>query len=67
MPPLALDRFLCESGLSPVTAWRYRRKGWLETINIAGRHYVTRSAIAKFNCRAQAGEFAKTPRKPGAT
>lgn len=63
-PPLALDRFLCESGLSPVTAWRYRRKGWLHTANIAGRHYVTREAISAFNRRAEAGEFSKLPRNP---
>ena len=66
MPPVALDKFLHESGFSPVTAWRYRCKGWLSTINIAGRHYITRAAIAEFNKRAQAGEFAKAPRKPGA-
>jgi len=64
-PPLALDKYLHESGISPVTAWRYRRKGWLKTINICGRHYVTREAIADFNRRAQAGEFSKTLRNPG--
>ncbi len=64
-PPLALDKYLHESGISPVTAWRYRRKGWLKTINICGRHYVTRAAIADFNRRAQAGEFSKTLRNPG--
>ena len=64
-PPLSLDRFLQESGLSPVTAWRYRRKGWLKTINICGRHYVTREAISDFNRKAQAGEFSKMPRRPG--
>ena len=57
-PPLSLDAFLRESGLSPATGWRYRRKGWLETIVIAGRHYITREAISRFNARAAAGEFA---------
>jgi hypothetical protein len=64
-PPIALDKYLAESGISPVTAWRYRRKGWLKTINICGRHYLTRDAIAEFNRRAQAGEFSKLPRRPG--
>ena len=64
-PPLALDKYLHESGISPVTAWRMRRKGWLKTINICGRHYVSREAIADFNRRAQAGEFSKAPRNPG--
>ena len=58
-PPIALDKFIRESGLSAVTLWRYRRAGWLTTLNIAGRHYVTRSEIARFNRRAAAGEFAK--------
>ena len=56
-PPLSLDAFLRESGLSPATGWRFRRKGWLKTIQIAGRHYITREAIAEFNTRAAAGEF----------
>lgn len=64
-PPLALDKYLQESGISPVTAWRYRRKGWLKTVNICGRHYLTREAIADFNRRAQSGEFGKLPRNPG--
>lgn len=47
-----------QSGLSPATCWRYRKRGWLKTITIAGRHYITRAAIADFNRRATAGEFA---------
>jgi hypothetical protein len=57
-PPLSLDRFMEQTGLSPMTCWRYRRRGWLTTIIIAGRHYVTREAISEFNRRAAAGEFA---------
>lgn len=57
-PPLSLDKFMEQSGLSPVTCWRYRKRGWLETVVIANRHYVTREAIAEFNRRATAGEFA---------
>jgi len=57
-PPLSLDEFMRQSGLSPTTCWRYRWQGWLKTITIAGRHYVTREAIAEFNRRATAGEFA---------
>lgn len=64
-PLLALDKYLYESGISAVTAWRYRRRGWLVTVNIAGRHYVSRQAIADFNKRAQAGEFSKPSRNPG--
>ena len=63
-PPIALDKFIEQSGLSVVTVWRYPRAGWLNTLNICGRHYVTRSEIARFNARAAAGEFAKPPTKP---
>lgn len=63
-PPLALDEFMRQSGLSPVTVWRYRKKKWLAVITISGRHYVTREAIAEFNHRAAAGEFAGTVANP---
>lgn len=58
-PPISLDKFMQESGLSSVTIWRYRRAGWLETLNICGRVYVTREEIARFKARARAGEFAR--------
>lgn len=63
-PPLALDKFLEQSGLSAVTVWRYRRAGWLNTLNICGRHYLTRAEIARFNSRAAAGEFARDLGRP---
>lgn len=67
MPPMSLDKFMEDSGLSAVTLWRYRKKGWLKTINICGRQYVSRIAIAKFNARAEQGEFAKEPVVVGRT
>jgi hypothetical protein len=66
-PPIALDKFVEQSGLSAVTVWRYRRVGWLKTLNICGRHYLTRAEIARFNARAAAGEFAKEPARPRRT
>jgi hypothetical protein len=63
-PPIPLDKFTEQSGLSPVTIWRFRRAGMLNTINICGRHYVTRSEVRRFNERAAAGEFAKSPARP---
>ena len=65
---LSLSRWIEQTGITPVTAWRWRRKGWLTTINIAGRQYVTQAAQQEFARRASAGEFAKehqvpTPRK----
>ena len=63
-PPIALDKFIEQSGISAVTVWRYRRAGFLRTLNICGRHYLTRAEIARFNKRAAAGEFAKEPTRP---
>lgn len=67
-PPMSLDKFIEGTGLSTATIWRFRKKGFLQTVNICGRHYVLRSEIARFNKRATAGEFAKPcnhPRRKG--
>jgi len=65
---VAYDKWLSELSIAPATGWRWRKRGWIPTINIAGRVYVSRQAIAEFEHRAAAGEFAKqhvTPkRKP---
>jgi hypothetical protein len=66
MPPVSLERFMTEFGVSPATCWRYRKRGWLETIVICGRHYITRPAIAEFNRRAALGEFAGSIQCPAA-
>jgi hypothetical protein len=63
-PPMALSQFIEQTALSPTTVWRFRKKGFLRTINICGRHYVLRSEIARFNARAVTGEFAKTCNQP---
>lgn len=65
-PPQALDLFMRQSGLSAASCWRYRKRGWLVTIVISGRHYVTREEIARFNARAKAGEFAGLIPNPSA-
>src|SRR5215813_7867140 len=54
-PILSLHKFCEQAGISDVTAWRWRKNGWLSTVNIAGRPYLTDSAIAEFLRRAQAG------------
>lgn len=66
LPPMSMDIFMEMSGLSPATCWRYRKRGWLQTVTIAGRHYITREAIADFNRRAAAGEFAGKVANPSA-
>ncbi len=64
--PIALDKFIETMGITDTTAWRYRKRGWLETDNIAGRVYIYPDAIRKFNARVKSGEFAKehvTPKR----
>jgi predicted site-specific integrase-resolvase len=63
-PMMSLNKFLEQTGLSNTTVWRYRKQGMLNTVNIYGRQYILRSEIARFNARAAAGEFARTPRVP---
>ena len=48
-------------GISRCTVYRYRRRGWLTVINIAGRPYITPEAASEFNRRAAAGDFKKAP------
>lgn len=58
---ISLSRWCQLTGIAPVTAWRYRKRGWLRTLNICGRVYVTAASIHAFLQRAEAGEFARTP------
>jgi hypothetical protein len=48
-----------EKQLAPVTGYRWRKKGWLRTVNIAGKIYISDDAIAEFETRAQNGEFSR--------
>jgi predicted site-specific integrase-resolvase len=61
---ISLNRWLEQVGVTPITAWRWRRKGWLKTVNIAGRQYLTQEAIDEFHRRAVAGEFAQVHKVP---
>jgi hypothetical protein len=62
---VSLQRWLAEVGVTACTAWRWRKKGWLKTVNICGRQYLTQEAIEEFTRRAAAGEFAKEHKVPG--
>ncbi len=59
--PIPLADWRRKVGISQVTAWRWAKRGWLRTINVAGRPYITPQAAQDFACRAEAGEFAKPP------
>jgi len=63
---LAYDAWLESIPISSTTGWRWRQRGLIETINIYGRVYVSRSAIQESLRRAGRGEFAKehvTPKR----
>jgi len=64
-PVVSLSKFLSDMGRSRVTGWRWRKLGWLEVINVAGRPYVTDDGIQKFKTRAESGEFAREYKTPG--
>jgi hypothetical protein len=57
--PIALTLWLKQVGVTSTTEWRWRRAGWLKTVNICGRVYVTPQAIAEFTERAERGDFQK--------
>ena len=61
---VSLNRWLEQVGVTPCTVWRWRKKGWLKTINIAGRQYLTQEAIGEFHRRASAGEFSQVSKAP---
>jgi predicted site-specific integrase-resolvase len=63
-PIINLSAWLGQVGVTAVTAWRWRKKGWLRTINICGRQYLSQEAIDEFMARAQRGEFAQEHKVP---
>jgi hypothetical protein len=65
---VAYDEWLNQLSITHATGWRWRKRGWIPTVNICGRVYVSRTAIAEFERRAATGEFAKehvTPKRSG--
>jgi len=56
----AYRKWVADAGVSSTTGWRWVKNGWIRTVNIAGRLYVTREEIELFHARASKGEFAKT-------
>jgi predicted site-specific integrase-resolvase len=61
---ISLQQWLADVGVTACTAWRWRKKGWLKTVNICGRQYLTQEAIEEFKRRAAAGEFAQVHKVP---
>lgn len=61
---ISLSRWLEQVGVTTCTAWRWRKKGWLKTINIAGRQYLTKETMDEFYSRASSGEFSQVNKVP---
>src|SRR5260370_38824606 len=62
------DRWLQSIDKTPATGWRWRQRGWIVTVNICGRVYVSRDEIKRFEERAASGEFSTglvTPTRKG--
>jgi hypothetical protein len=60
----AFDRWLKDIDKTAATGWRWRKLGWIKTVNICGRIYVDRREIARFEEAAAAGEFSKIHKTP---
>jgi hypothetical protein len=58
-PIILFDLFLDSLGVTPPTGWRWRKRGWITTLNISGRVYISRAEISRFQERVAAGEFSK--------
>jgi hypothetical protein len=52
------DKWLKSIGRARVTGWNWRKTGAVKAINVFGRVYITRAEIARFEARANSGEFA---------
>jgi predicted site-specific integrase-resolvase len=61
---ISLQKWMEDVGVTACTVWRWRKKGWLTTVNIAGRQYLTQEEIEVFHRRAVAGEFAQYHKSP---
>jgi hypothetical protein len=61
---VAYDSWLASIDRSLATGWRWRRRGLIQPIEIFGRLYVSRRAIADFELRASRGEFSKDCKTP---
>ena len=51
------DVWLRELGRTSTTGYRWRKRGWIKTVNIAGRCYITDTELQDFIRRSEQGEF----------
>jgi predicted site-specific integrase-resolvase len=58
------EKWRQDVGVSRTTGWRWRRRRWIETLNISGKVYVTEHEVRRFTERVEAGDFATEARVP---
>ncbi len=56
---IPFGKFLEDVGKSSVTGWRWRKAGFIATVNVAGKVYISEEEIRRFEARAIAGEFSR--------
>jgi hypothetical protein len=61
---VSFDQWRRDVGISRTTGWRWRRNGWVQTLNISGKVYVGLAEASQFVALAKAGRFAKPLKKP---
>ncbi len=61
---VSFDDWLSDLGKTRVTGFRWRKLGLIEVVNIFGRLYLTREAIAEFEEKAKRGDFAREAKTP---
>jgi len=63
-PPISVTRFLQTSGISSVTFWRWEKRGVIQTVRLAGRKYITATAMKEFNRKLAAGDLSGATQNP---
>ncbi len=61
---VSFDDWLNDLGKTRVTGLRWRKLGLVAVVNIFGRLYLTREAIAEFEEKAMRGDFARDAKTP---
>jgi len=57
---ISLQLYAEQIGRTPVTLWRWRKRGWLDGVfDIAGKPYISAEGIERFETRAARGEFSQ--------
>ena len=56
---VAFNAWARSLGIGTTAAWEWRKRGWIEVIDIGGRKYCTGESLKRFYDRAVNGEFAK--------